>query len=43
MPTLRSEDAANTSPSDMMGILALLKSQAAHFRTINEGKDEECC
>jgi len=26
----------------MTGILALLKSQAAHFRTINEGKDEKC-
>ena len=32
MPTLRSSDVANTSPSDMTGILALLKSQAAHFR-----------
>ena len=43
MPTtLRSADDANTSPSDMMGILDLLKSQAAHFRTISKGKDEEC-
>jgi len=41
MPTLRSSDVANTSPSDMTGILALLKSQAATFRTMSK-KDEEC-